>query len=793
MRAWSWLVIVVLLAACKGDRKSAYIGDDDDRGRRGRGGRDQAAPATVALEPAPEEDEAGGTGYAMALEEGKMGKKDLDRAEGQYKMRSQAAAKEATKAGILGNLADNETPADAPASPPPGGAKGRPEGVTRAWFPETFLFDPLVVTDASGKGEVRVRVPDRLTSWRVLALAHARNGAQGGALARFLGTLPTYVDLVVPDTLVQGDEVRLPVQLVNTSETAVTAALELRASNATLVGGGGGNRTIPAQGSLVEYVRLRADKVGTVTLEVALRGSDALVRTLEVEPAGKPVTTTRTGTLAAPRTLTIEGPANSNPATDRVRLLVFPGALSLLRAELGVCTARSGLADDAYALLLGGQAPSLLQALGDQADPDALRSLSILTTQRAVRHGRSLDVERATLLTEAALAHPASPVLQRLGERAASYLAQHQRPDGTFGGGDGWTLQRLLVATADATRAVKAAAITPEGRQRAIAVSLKASGAFERNLGNIEDGYTSAAILASGAVSGALVDTLRDKVKAGLEATGDGAKRLVVGPGVVRADGVRPTTAEATALAVLALTGDPTAPLPDLGATLLGSYDPVHGWGDGRANLVAMRAVIELFKTPVPAGVKISLTMDGVPITSGTLDRDKLKSVLVLEAPAAAMAGGHTWNLVAEPPVPGLGYSLTLEAWVPWERATGATDGLELALPPTITATAGRATDVQLRAIAPSGTELHVHHALPAGVQVDTPSLEALVRGGVITRFEVSTGAVDLYVDALEPGQTFAATYKVIPTLAGTLQSPPSQIAAAGVTVDVPPVIWTIK
>lgn len=790
MRARSWMMTMVLLVACKGDGKSAYVGgDDDDDGERraGRGGWTQEAPASAA---APEaDDESGGTGTAMALEEGKMGKKESERAAAQYKMKAQRQAAQ-LDVDTLGGLADNEAPRDAKGDG--SGTRRDAEGVTRAWFPETFLFDPLVVTDASGKGEVRVRVPDRLTSWRVLALAHARNGAQGGALARFLGTLPTYVDLVVPDTLVQGDEVRLPVQLVNTAETAVTTALEISATNATLIGGGG-TRTIPAQGSVVEYVRLRADQVGTVSLKVALRGSDALVRTLEVEPAGRPVTTTRTGTLAAPRALTIEGPAGSNPATDRVRLLVFPGALSLLRAELGVCTARSGVAEDAYALLLGGQAPSLLQALGDQADPEAMRSLSITATQRAVRHGRSLDVERATLLTEAALAHAGSPVLQRLGERAASYLAQNQRPDGTFGGGDGWTLQRVLVATADATRAVKAAAITPEGRQRAIAVALKASGAFERNILNVEDGYTSAAILASGAVSGALVDTLRAKVKAGLEAADDGAKRLVVGPGVVRADGVAPTAVEATALAVLALTGDPAAPLADLGATLLGSYDPVHGWGDGRANLVAMRAVLELFKAPVPADVKISLTMDGAPITSGTLDRDKLKSVLVLEAPAPAMAGGHTWNLVAEPPVPGLGYSLTLEAWVPWERTTGATDGLELALPPTLTATAGRATDVQLRAIAPSGTELHVRHALPAGVQVDTPSLEALVNGDVITRFEVSTGAVDLYVDALEPGQTFAATYKVIPTLAGTLQSPPSQIEAAGVTVDVPPVTWTIK
>ena len=189
------------------------------------------------------EDESGGTGTAMALEEGKMGKKDSDRAEGQYKMRA-AAADQARNAGILGGAAATvpvmAPPADAPGPGRGGGDDGKnAETVTRAWFPETFLFEPLVVTDAAGKAEVRVRVPDRLTSWRVLALAHSRSGAQGGAIARFLGTLPTYVDLVVPDTLVNGDEVRLPIQIVNTTESAVTTSLELTATNATVSGGGG--------------------------------------------------------------------------------------------------------------------------------------------------------------------------------------------------------------------------------------------------------------------------------------------------------------------------------------------------------------------------------------------------------------------------------------------------------------------------------------------------------------------------------------------------------------------------
>ncbi len=86
-------------------------GDDIDlttlEDTKPRGGTAQDDPP-----PPPEEDESGGTGTAMALDEGKMGKKDSDRAEGQYKMQKnqddpqlarQQAIEQARAAGILGS------------------------------------------------------------------------------------------------------------------------------------------------------------------------------------------------------------------------------------------------------------------------------------------------------------------------------------------------------------------------------------------------------------------------------------------------------------------------------------------------------------------------------------------------------------------------------------------------------------------------------------------------------------------------------------------------------------------
>ena len=773
---------------------------------RGGGGGDRDKKAGVAAgvgDWGPGAGSGSGAAAAMLMEDQQMAREQMEKLKAERQVARTSAQLEMTTEELeaAGKLGARNMPPTAlqvlsgkgTSVAKPGGDDGT-ESATRAWFPETFLFEPLVVTDATGAATVPVRVPDRLTTWRVLALAHSRSGAQGGAVTSFLSTLPVYVDLVVPPTLMRGDTVRLPVQLVNTTDRAVVTSLTAMVTGARVTGGNGA-RTIPAQGSTVEYLTVIADRSGPIELKVGLKGGDAVVRTIDVRPLGKPELIVRSGTLAAPRTLTIMGPAGADPATDRVRLQAFPGALALLRSELRGSVARAGVAEDAYALLLGGRASALLTALGDHADPEAVRNLAIVATQRAVRDARALDVDRAALLTEAALAHADSAVLHRLGERAADFLAQSQRPDGTFGGGAGWTLQRVLVATAEATRAVAAADGAATDRQRARSVAIKASGAFERYDGQVADAYTAAALIVSGAVLGPQAERLRVKVRAAIVADTDGARYLDPAKGVVRSDGSVPSRAEATALAALALAGDPasTAVVADLGATLLGSYDPLRGWGDGRANLLCMRAVIELFKTPVSGSVKITLTMDDTPVASGELAADKLRDVLTLEAPApaAGLAGAHVWKIIADPAVPGLGYALALSSWVPWPSGVRAS-GLELAAPPTLVAKVGRATDIALHATAPGAVPLHIHYALPAGVQADTPSLEALVTAGVVQKFVTSDGAIDLDLAGLTPGQVVSANFRVVPTLAGTLHSPPSSIAGAGTTVNVPPSTWTV-
>ena len=684
------------------------------------------------------------------------------------------------------------SPAAPPPPPPPPGEAAAPPG--RAWFPETFLFEPLVVTDASGAASVPVRVPDRLTHWRVLALAHSRSGAQAGAVSTFAGSLPTYVDPVLPPFLRAGDVARMPVQVVNTTSAPLTRALTVVAQGA-VVEGGTRSVTVPAAGSVVEYVTVRAEQPGPVTVKASLGGTDSVERRFDVWPTGRPVEQTWGGTLAAPRSLEVAGALDAVAGSERVRLLVFPGALGVLRAELAAAPVREGVAEDAYALLLAGQAPALLQSLGGTVEAAGLERMAALAGQRVLRASRAPDVATASLLAEAALAHPGNPVLARLGERLSAQVAGAQRPDGTCQGAEGWTLQRLLVATADCARAVRAGAASDAGKRRASAFGARATGAFERYASRVRDGYTAAAVLASGGVSGPLREGLRKQVREALQKRSEGSVFLPVGPGVVRADGSVPSQAEATALAVLALVDDKEAPLADLGGALLGDYRPETGWGDGRANLVGLQAALALFKDPLPPQVRVVLERDGQPVTEGTFDAKALREVLALEAAADGSAGAHAWRVRAEPAVPGLGFSLTLAAYVPW-RASEPGSGLELAVKGPTELKVGLPAEVLLQAASPAGLVLTLRQGLPAGVQVDRESLEELVRQHRVTAYEVEDGAVRLTLPPRGAAEPFVARFRVVPTLAGTLQAGASTLSAEGRqerVFHVPPTTWSVR
>ncbi len=661
---------------------------------------------------------------------------------------------------------------------------------TRSWFPETFLFLPVVPTDAEGRADVTVTVPDRLTTWRVLALAHDRQGGRAGAVATFDSTLPVYVDPVVPDALIAGDLVEVPVQVVNTTDARLRRALTVSGDG---VAGTSKMMALAPDESRVQFVPVRATAPGRLALSFAFEGADQVIKTIAVRPPGKPMHKMRSGALADRVAFDWTLAKNVRPDSIEVGLTVYPGALGLMQSELLSAAERTTAADAAYALKLVRSAKALMLRIGGQVAPDQLRRLRLRASQRLLRMARSPSPEVAMMLAHGAGTDRRNPLLARLADRLAQTVAQLQRPDGTFTAGDGWPLQRVVVATAAGLRSLDAVADDEASRRLLRGARIRAEGAFERYMEAVQDPYSAAAIVAAGGVRGALADRLRARVREGLRDE-KGGIRLDVPRGVIGADGERPGDTQAIAMAVVALIDDPASKevLPKLGDALLRAYRPSVGWGKGATNLIALDAVMALFSEPLPERVTVTLYNGDRKVAEALMagpTRTERHEVRV-RVPKATSA----WRIEATPPVPGLGYSVRLDYRVPWPAAPKA--GLTLAADVSRSAKIGVPAPVTLMADGPGGAPLRIRYALPAGVQPVQSDLRQLASSSKISDYRVDAQGVTFNVPRRPPGTAAKVTFRVVPTFAGRLQAEASQVTLVGrpaSTVDIPPATWSIK
>ena len=113
-------------------------------------------------------------------------------------------------------------------------------------FDALALFAASVPTDANGRAQVRVKLPDNLTRYRVIAYSVAGGRFAGAGESTITARKQLMARPSAPRFLNFGDRAELPVVLQNQSDRPVTAEVAVRATNAELTDGAGRTVTIPA-------------------------------------------------------------------------------------------------------------------------------------------------------------------------------------------------------------------------------------------------------------------------------------------------------------------------------------------------------------------------------------------------------------------------------------------------------------------------------------------------------------------------------------------------------------------
>lgn len=102
-----------------------------------------------------------------------------------------------------------------------GGGGGDPEERARANFKDTAYWNPTIVTDEQGEAHVSFKLPDNLTTWKLIAVGHSKESLVGAYDTEVVETKRVIVRPVRPRFAVQGDEAELATIVVNgTDKTA---------------------------------------------------------------------------------------------------------------------------------------------------------------------------------------------------------------------------------------------------------------------------------------------------------------------------------------------------------------------------------------------------------------------------------------------------------------------------------------------------------------------------------------------------------------------------------------------
>ena len=140
-----------------------------------------------------------------------------------------------------------------------GGGGGGENMVLRQEFPDTAYWNPTLITNAEGRGQVTMTLPDSLTTWNIDVRGITTDSKVGQAESELISTKPLLIRPVTPRFLVSGDHVLMAAIVNNNTTSDVQAAINLQSNGFVLDDPGKAtlNVRVPANG------RYRAEWWGT--------------------------------------------------------------------------------------------------------------------------------------------------------------------------------------------------------------------------------------------------------------------------------------------------------------------------------------------------------------------------------------------------------------------------------------------------------------------------------------------------------------------------------------------------
>lgn len=209
---------------------------------------------------------------------------------------------------------------------------GKKEPRIREYFPETFIFEPALITNKKGVAVLPLKWPDSITEWRITTTASTILGRLGSTTKGIKVFQDFFVDIDLPVSLTQNDIVAVPVALYNYVKGSQKINLTLKKEEwYELIDDAEKSVILEENEVSVIYFRLRAKDIGRHSFTVKAIGSkmsDAIKREIEIVPDGKKFEYIVSDRLAGKITKSVYIPEESIDGSGKIFVRVFPGMVS---------------------------------------------------------------------------------------------------------------------------------------------------------------------------------------------------------------------------------------------------------------------------------------------------------------------------------------------------------------------------------------------------------------------------------------------------------------------------------
>ena len=214
--------------------------------------------------------------------------------------------------------------------------EGSPDVHVRSYFPEALYINPEIITDRNGNASISIPLADNITTWRMAMLASTQHGALGTATSSLKVFQDFFVDLDLPVTLTQGDQVSIPVAIYNYSGAKGDVRLQLKSGDWFSLVDDVAEKSVNVDAGHVggSQFTLEARHIGKfkLILSAQMKGdtkrADIVVREIEVVPNGREQNMVFNGQLESAVNHNLEFPPSSITGASKIFVRLYPGPLS---------------------------------------------------------------------------------------------------------------------------------------------------------------------------------------------------------------------------------------------------------------------------------------------------------------------------------------------------------------------------------------------------------------------------------------------------------------------------------